>query len=163
MRMNRWFRAVAMVTLVSMTGAMTTGCFGSFKTVQKVWEFNHGVDEEKWVKEGVFLALTIVPVYGMAGVLDMVFMNAAEFWTGENPLMSETRNATGNHGESASLTHNPDGTVDLTMTAPDGSKHFMKLIREANTLTAFDEQGQLIGRVAEKNGHAALLEDEEGE
>ena len=167
-KMNRVYRAVAVVALLGMTTAVTTGCFGSFQTVQKVYRFNDQVNtENKWVREGVFLLLNIpfVPVYGIATVLDVVFMNSAEFWTGQNPMAAMTETATGENGEMASLTHNPDGTLDLMILEADGSRHFMKLVRNGDTLTAIDEHGRMIGKVARKGDGAELIEgmEEEGE
>ena len=42
----------------------------------------------KWVSELVFLAAYVVPVYGIAGFLDVVILNSIEFWTGSNPVAS---------------------------------------------------------------------------
>ncbi len=62
-----------------------TGCFGSFGLVKKVYEFNKGLGN-KFVQEVVFIVLTIIPVYEIAGVLDLFILNLIEFWTGSNPM-----------------------------------------------------------------------------
>lgn len=64
---------------------MQTGCYGSFKLVNKVYEWNGSI-EDKFVRSLVFVALCIIPVYGMAGSIDAVILNAIEFWSGSNPL-----------------------------------------------------------------------------
>ena len=67
-----------------------TGCFGSFTLVKKVYEFNQGASSDKIVQTLLFYALNIVPVYGVASVVDIFVLNLIEFWTGSNPIaMSE--------------------------------------------------------------------------
>ena len=73
---------VATVGLLS-----SSACFGTFQATRRVYAFNKGVGD-KWVVEIVFLAMTIVPVYGLAAFADAVVFNSVEFWTGENPMSS---------------------------------------------------------------------------
>ncbi len=63
-----------------------TGCFGSFALIQKVYEFNDDVSDNKFVKSLVFWVMAIIPVYGIAGFLDVVIFNLIEFWSGSNPV-----------------------------------------------------------------------------
>lgn len=70
------------VVLFMMT---STGCFGSFSLVKKVYEFNETVGDS-WVQTAVMWAFIIVPVYEVSGFLDVVFCNVLEFWTGNNPI-----------------------------------------------------------------------------
>jgi hypothetical protein len=63
-----------------------TGCFGSFELVKKIYAFNDGVSDSKVVKTLMFYLLNIVPVYGVAGFLDVVIFNLIEFWSGSNPI-----------------------------------------------------------------------------
>lgn len=75
------FTAVAASIMITQTG-----CFGSFALVKKVYEFNDNASDNKFVKTLLFYALNIVPVYGIAGFLDVVIFNLLEFWTGSNPI-----------------------------------------------------------------------------
>lgn len=63
-----------------------TGCFGSFELTKRVWEINDGISNNKFVKTLVFYAANIVPVYGIAGFVDVAVLNLIEFWSGSNPL-----------------------------------------------------------------------------
>lgn len=66
-----------------------TGCFGSFELIKKVYDFNDGISDNKFVKTLVFWVMNIVPVYGIAGFIDAVILNLIEFWSGSNPLAME--------------------------------------------------------------------------
>jgi len=63
------------------------GCFGSFALVKKVYEFNDVASDNKFAKTLLFYVLNIVPVYGIAGFLDLIIFNLLEFWTGSNPIV----------------------------------------------------------------------------
>ncbi len=63
-----------------------TGCFGEFALVRKVYDWNDGLSDSKFVKSLVFWVLNIIPVYGVASFIDVVILNLIEFWSGSNPL-----------------------------------------------------------------------------
>ena len=63
-----------------------TGCFGEFALVRKVYDWNDGLSDSKFVKTLVFWVLNIIPVYGVASFIDVVILNLIEFWSGSNPL-----------------------------------------------------------------------------
>jgi len=90
MRLSR-FRRAAVLTLVAGALVGSSGCFGSFNLTRKLWGWNKGVSDEKFVRELVFLGLNVVPVYSVAGFIDVIITNTIEFWTGKNPVdMSST-------------------------------------------------------------------------
>ena len=72
---------------LALTGVMIsqTGCFGEFGLTRKVYDFNQGVGG-KFVNQLVFWAFCVIPVYEVAGVLDVLIFNTIEFWTGSNPV-----------------------------------------------------------------------------
>lgn len=72
---------------LALTGVMIsqTGCFGEFGLTRKVYDFNQGVGG-KFVNQLVFQAFCVIPVYEVAGVLDVLIFNTIEFWTGSNPV-----------------------------------------------------------------------------
>ena len=72
---------------LALTGVMIsqTGCFGEFGLIRKVYEFNQGVGG-KFVNQIVFWAMCVIPVYEVAGMLDVIIFNTIEFWTGSNPV-----------------------------------------------------------------------------
>jgi hypothetical protein len=84
MRTGRFGKGVA-VLLVVVLGAFATGCFGKFQLTRKVYDINQSV-EEPYVRSAVTWVFVIVPVYGIAGLLDFLIFNTIEFWSGENPV-----------------------------------------------------------------------------
>jgi hypothetical protein len=83
---RRWISVLAAAALLC-----STGCFGSFGLTRKVYSFNDRVHDNKWVQEGVFVGLNfpLVPVYVLACLIDSVFFNSVEFWTGETLVPTE--------------------------------------------------------------------------
>jgi len=39
-----------------------------------------------WADELIFLGMTIIPVYGVASLVDIVVLNTIDYWSGENPI-----------------------------------------------------------------------------
>lgn len=66
---------------------MFSSCVGSFGLFNRVAKWNQGVSN-KFVNELVFLALNIIPVYGVCYIADALVLNSIEFWTGSNPMAS---------------------------------------------------------------------------
>ena len=83
MRGSRFGKGIALV-LVAAVGALSAGCFGKFQLTRKVYDINQSIDE-KYVRSAATWIFVIVPVYGVAALLDLIVFNVIEFWTGENP------------------------------------------------------------------------------
>jgi hypothetical protein len=61
------------------------GCYGSFAVTRSLYAHNQRVDG-KAAREGVFLALIIVPVYECALLADLLVFNTIELLSGDNPM-----------------------------------------------------------------------------
>lgn len=85
--MRRKFTVMATVTLLSST-ILFSSCIGSFGLFNKLLTWNKSIDDDKWINELVFFALTIVPVYPIAVTVDALVLNTIEFWSGTNPTAS---------------------------------------------------------------------------
>lgn len=64
---------------------LLSSCYGSFTMTKKLYSWN-GTVGNKFAKEAVFLALNIIPAYGVCVFIDGIFLNSVEFWTGSNPM-----------------------------------------------------------------------------
>ncbi len=75
---------MAMAIVLSGT-ILFSSCVGSFSLFNRLCTWNQGVSN-KFVNELVFLALNIVPAYGVCYLADILVINSIEFWTGSNPM-----------------------------------------------------------------------------
>lgn len=98
MRKSKMTVALAMI----LSGSIVfSSCVGSFSLFNKLVAWNQKVDD-KFVNEVVFLALNIVPVYGVCYLADALVINSIEFWTGSNPMakvgdVKKVKGANGNY------------------------------------------------------------------
>jgi hypothetical protein len=119
---------VVIGVLISLVLISSTGCLGQFALTRQARDFNLNVTDSKWGREGVFLVMVIIPVYGFCLFLDGLIFNSIEFWGGTNPLNNEQAllatsgegSATDAEGRSMTWSARDDGTIDVTITEPTG-------------------------------------------
>ncbi len=148
-------RTTAALLCASMLGLSQVGCIGQMATSGKVMEFNLSVVENRWARWLVFLLLYIIPVYGIAGLIDLVIVNSIEFHTGENPITGKPRIAvrTGQEevmmadGSRALSTENADGSVTIQMWDAQDNERVVRLVPVPGGIEAHDETGEMLGRV----------------
>jgi hypothetical protein len=61
-------------------------CLGPDNAYNSVKNWNATVSDQDWVNEGVFLVLTIIPVYGVCLFGDILIFNTIDYWTGDNAI-----------------------------------------------------------------------------
>lgn len=83
--MMKKFRKLLLALMLGSVLITQTGCFGSFSLLTRVYDWNGSI-EDRFVRSVVFWALTIIPVYGAAAMIDTAILNVIEFWSGDNPL-----------------------------------------------------------------------------
>jgi hypothetical protein len=159
---SRWLRgAVVPLVLAGFLPLLASSCIGRFELTRKVYQFNREVDPNKWIQWLAFLVLNVVPVYGFAVIIDAVFANSVEFWTGENPVAADAGKATrvvhGPGGEVVRMTRLAPGVMDVEMTA-GGVTSSVVLVLEEDSVAAYDEAGTFLARVGDRGGVPALLE-----
>ena len=101
--------------ILAMAGAIVmSSCIGSFALWNNVKDWNTSATNSKFVNEVIFLALNIVPVYGICYLGDVLIFNSVEFWTGDNPIaknVGKTRDVIGSDGKIYAVTNLKDGYV----------------------------------------------------
>lgn len=124
---------------------MFSSCIGSYALWNKVLDWNKGLGN-KFVNEVVFLALNIIPVYGIAFFVDEVVLNTIEFWTGSNPLGSTVKTIQNENGTFRIASHDngytitkegQEGQLDLTYNAEENAWYandvkFMSFVDETH-------------------------------
>jgi hypothetical protein len=86
----RLFRSVVSLVVLLAFLTMSTACYGPFNLTRALYKWNGSLRGDsptatKWIVEGVFLGMVLLPVYGATLFIDGVILNSIEFWTG-NPL-----------------------------------------------------------------------------
>ena len=82
MKKNR----LTLVAAIFLSGTILfSSCVGSFGLFNRISSWNQSIGT-KFVNELVFLALNIVPVYGVAYLADALVINSIEFWSGTNTM-----------------------------------------------------------------------------
>ena len=97
MRKNRFIPVVA---IALSTTIFFSSCVGSFGLFNRVSSWNQTIGN-KFVNELVFLALNIIPVYGVAYLADALVINSIEFWSGSNPManVGDVKKVKGSNGD----------------------------------------------------------------
>lgn len=136
--------------------SMTTACYGPFNLTRTLYKWNGEVQragdiEAKWMREGVFLALVLLPVYGISLLADAVVFNSIEFWTGQNPIKLSQESEDGRRwivqaGETtATLTFAPDGnSVHVTYRKAGQLYQAGQITKEADHFWFTDEHGRRL-------------------
>jgi uncharacterized protein DUF3332 len=149
MKTSRHFSRVIALTLLCAFGS--SGCFGTFATTHKVYEWNRSVDPNKWAQWGVFAVTMIVPIYPSAVIFDLIFANSVEFWSGRNPMTSDSgaRTLHTDDGSDVSLAPRPDGKIDVTVLAPGKPDAHFVVVPQGDLISAYDEHGALAAVATE--------------
>lgn len=145
-------KTLTVTVLAALTATSLGGCVGRFPATHKVLAWNESVTREKWVHEGIFVGLLIVPVYQVALLVDAVVLNSAEFWTGEKVLVKVDRpqRIEGQDGTYAIATYRANDSFDIEAFEADGTRHFTNVSRRGtDTLVFRDESGQEITELAD--------------
>jgi hypothetical protein len=160
-------RAFIVSLLIAGLALSNTACIGRMAVAGNVGKFNLEVVDGKWPREIVFLALYIIPVYPIAGAIDLIIVNSLEFWTGTNPVsgqprlarMGDTKYVVAADGSEAISTLREDGSIDIEIRAADGSSHFVNIAREEGGAVARDSSGQRLAKIDATTGEVRSLTD----
>ena len=87
-----------------------SSCIGSFGLSKKLLSWNQNVGD-KFVNELVFFAFWILSVYEISMLADVVVINSIEFWSGSNPIASNTQQIQGENGKYLVESHENGYTI----------------------------------------------------
>lgn len=150
--MKNIFKQAVIVLLIAAMAVMSVGCYGSFNLTKKVYNWN-GSMGDKWTKELVFLVLNVVPVYGIAGFIDVVVLNSIEFWTGSNPVAA---NVSSDDGTAVAFNQE---TKEMTISY--AGKSFV-IANENGRATVKQQDGTVIAYVETGADGSLMLKDASG-
>lgn len=122
---RRQIRRPVLVASLLLATVTTTGCFGRFRLVRAVYDFNEGIGN-KFARSLVTWAMIIVPVYGVAGLIDFVVLNTVEFWTGA-PVAQGTQTLP--DGTSVAFDRVSPEVLRVRVTERDGRWHEVEMVK----------------------------------
>lgn len=130
--------------IVLVLTVVLAGCYGPFNLTKKLYRWN-GTIGSKWVNEGVFLGLVILPGYFITTLGDAIIFNSIEFWGGKNPVQARNTKSIQAGDEQAVLSYTPQSKrlrVDSFRNGrPQGTVIFEP---GAQGMVARDAQGEII-------------------
>jgi hypothetical protein len=100
------------LALLLITSTTSTGCYGHFKLVNAVRDFNEGVGPNRVLRSLIMWGMVIIPIYEVAWLGDVLIFNVVEFFNA-----GPTGTVAGAVEKRRTL---PDGTeVQVARVAPD--------------------------------------------
>jgi len=122
---------------------LNSGCYGSFPLTKTVYKFNGGIGD-KYVKQVVFWAFVIIPVYPVSALADGVIFNLVEFWTGTNPLSMKEGTKTIKDGDNAYLITSKDNRLTITQTEGKNKGQSFEIFLNKDQNTYYLLQGTTV-------------------
>ncbi|HPM77376.1 MAG TPA: DUF3332 family protein [bacterium] len=137
------FRLLAALLVLTTFGLFTASCMGSFALTFKLYNWNKTLGN-KWIASLVLAIFVILPVYGIAALIDWIILNVIEFYSGQNPLAAgeNATVVTQLDGKDATLTFHAGEGVNFDLTAPaaDGTIKTMTVRTKGDKVFAQVEQ-----------------------
>lgn len=131
--MKKMKRLIVLMIVISF---LATGCYGSFAAFNKLRSWNQKASSEKWVNEVIYLALNIIPVYGIALFADAIIFNSVAFWTGENPMEKAKFSMDGDKKAVQTFSQDKTGKqMQILYYENDQLKHTLTLSQAAGSTT----------------------------
>ena len=148
------------IVLLSFSLSVVTGCMGQMGMSKDLGKWNMEVTKDRWGREGIFLGLHLFGVSPIVGMIDLLGINAVEFWTGTNPYThkspavvdmaaADLENAGIKNVAQAKIRYDGKESVKMEVTYKDGHEEMISAIRTDNTFD-FYRDGNLVGSVAKE-------------
>jgi len=60
-----------------------SSCLGPNRLWNKLHDWNMTATDQRWANEGIFVVFTVIPVYGVCYLGDILIFNSVEWWGGD--------------------------------------------------------------------------------
>ena len=148
----RLFRSVVSLVVLLAFLTMSAACYGPFNLTRAVYKWNGTLKGDsptatKWIVEGVFLGMVLLPVYGATLFIDGVILNSVEFWTGKPVKVGESEDGKSMVVQARStivtVSFYADGNAAHVVYARDGKVfRTADLVRHENSFRMLGAAGQ---------------------
>lgn len=139
-------RGFLRVAAVGCVAVLLTGCFGRFAVTRNLYAFNGYVSKNDWARTGVFLAMNVTAMYPVGLIMDLLFANPVEFWTGVNPIKDSERWFRTASGAAYRVVERSGDRVRIESRGADGVARSFTIEARDGGLDLFDGDGALIAR-----------------
>ena len=135
----RGARNALVLGLAAIFCTTAAGCFGRFRLVNGVYDFNKSASDSMVVRSLVTFALVVIPVYFFAFLIDWIVLNVVDFFNGTSGVADKTM---------------PDGST-VHMAKLDADTVRVRHVDTAGKETTFDivRVGPDAGYVRSADGH----------
>jgi hypothetical protein len=132
------FRNALVLGLAVTFSVTAAGCFGRFRAVNAVYDFNKSASSNAVVRSLLMWALVIIPVYEVSFLIDAIVLNVVDFFNGTTVAAVKTM---------------PDGSK-LEMAKVDADTVHVRRVDPTGKETSFDvvRVGQDAGYVRGADG-----------
>lgn len=162
-------RITAAILAMAIAVASLQGCYGKFGLTKKVYRIN-GEIGDKYLRSLVTWVFIIVPVYGVAALVDFVLFNTIEFWSGNNPVAAGEKDFLYSENGDTFKVHAVKNGDKITYTFNHyrGNTHLDTLavewdMKSGRSVAALDEHGKTTHFEALKAGSGVqVTSSEEG-
>jgi ferric-dicitrate binding protein FerR (iron transport regulator) len=146
MRQPRWRRLRDALVLGLAAVFLTTaaGCFGRFRAMNAVYDFNRTASDNAVVRSLLLFAMLVVPVYAIAFLADWIVLNTLDFLNGTNKVAVQTLP----DGSKVELAKLDADTVRVRQVDPAGREASFDIVRVgANAGYLRGPDGRIVGSV----------------
>ncbi|MCX5795993.1 MAG: DUF3332 family protein [Elusimicrobia bacterium] len=158
--MMKMMKKALPVVLVLTVGL--AGCYGPFNLTKKLYRWNGSIGD-KWVNEGVFLGLVIMPVYCVAALGDAIIFNSLEFWGEKNPVQARATKSLQAGDEQAVLSYTPEDKRLRIDSFRDGRLQGTVILEPgAQGMVARDARGEIILKAKTLDDGHIVISDPHG-
>jgi hypothetical protein len=142
-RLHR-LRQVLVLSLAAIFATTAAGCFGRFRAMNAVYDFNKEASPNPVVRSLLLFAMLVIPVYFVAFLIDWIVLNTLDFFNG-NANVADKDLPDGSHVHMAKLDAD---TVRVHHVDPAGHETSFDIVRvgpDAGYLRSAD--GRILGQV----------------
>jgi hypothetical protein len=151
---SRRLRDALVLGLAAVFATTAAGCFGKFRAVGAVYDFNREASDNTVVRSLLMCALVLIPVYEIAFFIDVLVLHVVDFFNGTNKVAVRTLP----DGSKLELAKVDADTVHVRRVDPAGKETTFDVVRVGpNAGYVRGADGKIVGSV-ERLSDGRLLE-----
>lgn len=139
-------RAPRRLAALLAVAVLASACYGPFRVTRDLHSWNGTVTSNKFGQELIFLALNIIPVYGIVVIGDVLIFNTIDFWSGSSP----------------DRVHETPPDVDVTVVDAEGVQRVVTFTQRDGCAAVVDAEGTVLATASTCPSGAIEARDAQG-